>query len=333
MPEEMPDDRLVFTRPDNAGNLAVVWLLAGLGASGIAVLGFLVSLLKKTNAFELHFASTLPAVGAVAAFTRARSIASTPREVVVDPEGLSILWHQMRQDFPWEQIGGSKIAKLAMNGHRRLVLLDPRGKTLAKIDEGIGNFDRLKEYVEKKLEARGGPTAGKIAASKKRRSAVLIGSVFGVMLLLNGLLAVMTRYEQQEARALEERGVKADATIVRRFLAFDRTPRLEYRVDTPDGRSGTRDTAMLRRSWDALASRKTVPALYDPDNPANSRLFEGEDREGSVADNATSTYWLCVGVSVICLGGLAFAFFRWKGWTVAMGPNGMPSIVPSRDAG
>jgi hypothetical protein len=335
MPAEIPDDQQVFTRPESAGSSAFVWLLAGLGACGIAVLGFVASLLKKKeDTFALHFTTTVPLLGAIAAFTRALSLASTPREVVVDPDGLTIFWRQMRQDFEWAQIGWSKVVTLPMGGHRRLVLFDPRGKTIAKIDEGIGSFDRLTDYVQKKINASGAPAGDRIRTSKNRRSAVFTGLAFGFFFLLSVLLAVMTRYAQLEAAALQERGVQGDATIVRRFLAPNGvTPRLEYRVDTADVRSGERNAAMFRRQWDALAGQATVPVVYDPDNPANSRLLDGEDREGDIADQATSTYLLCAGVGVFCLGGLVYAFFRWNGWTLGRNDNDMPSIVRSGDAG
>lgn len=335
MPAKLPDEELVFRRPDSAGTLAVVWFLAGLAASGIAVIGFVVSILRRVDALQMHLMTTLPTLGAIAAFTRAWAFVSTPREIVADPDGLSILGQKGGdQDFGWEQIGWSKIATLPMTNRRRLVLFDARGKVLAKIDEGMGDFDRLKDYVQKKLDGRGGPAGAKIRTSKNRRSALFIGSVFGFFFLLCVVLAVMTRYEQLETAGLQERGVQGDAAIVRRFLAPNGvTPWLEYRVDTPDGRAGTRNAAMFRRQWDALAGQATVPVVYDPDNPANSQLLEGEDREGNVAENASSTYLLCAGMSIFCLGGVAYAVFRWKGLRWEMSDMGIPSLVRSGDAG
>jgi hypothetical protein len=320
----------VFTRSDSLGNNAVLWLVGGLAALGFTAIGFCVSLFSRAGQLSLHLTTTLPASLSVGALIAAWSFARTPRQVSVGPGGISIQGRRASQSFGWHEIGLAMISPLSMTSRRRLVIFGANGKTIAKIDDGVADFDRLAYLVKQRIAEKGDDASDQIRRRKARLSALLTGTISMVMILLSGGLAWMTHSDQEDARALKEHGVQGQAEIVRRFLAPDGiTPRLEYQVTTPDGRTGTCNAQVLRPIWDALDGQTTVPVIYVPDKPDNSRLAHGEAKENDLMDNPTFVYVLCAAIAVVCLAGLALAGMQWKGWSLGLdSKTGKLSIKP-----
>jgi hypothetical protein len=330
MPDEIPEVEQVFTRSNSAGTYAVLSLVAGLVALAFMVLGFCLSLVARTGVVTMHMTSTLPGIFAVMALFAAWSFARVPREVSVGPQGVSITRGQRTKWYRWDEIGWVTVATLGNTTRRRLVLFDTRGKSLDKIDEGLDGFSELVELVKKKIAEKGDTTAGAIRARQGRRSAIFIGSFATVMLFVCGAVAWITRSQEEAARELQARGVEGEAEIVRRFLAPNGvTPRLEYRVTTPGGRSGTRNAEVYRAVWNVLEGQTTVAVVYDPENPENSRLLSGEPPSEELSDKPGVAYALCVVMGIVCLGLWAVAVLHWKGWTIAMDAKTLlPSLKP-----
>ncbi len=317
--EEIPDVEQIFTRAGTASTYAVLFLAGGLAAFGFAVLGFVVSLISESGILSLQFTCTMPAVAGVGMLTAAWSFAQAPREVDVGPDGVTVWRSRGSRTFAWEEIGWANAAQTAMGYRRRLVLYDTRGKALAKIDESLEGFDRLVKLVQKRVAARGDLTSERIRSTKTRRSALFVAAGSAFMLFISGGLIGTAYVEQQAADALKERGARGEAEIVRRFLAPNGvTPRLEYRVTAPVGRTGTRNAEMVRRAWDALEGQTTVPVLYLPEDPENSRLLRGEAPKDDFMEDPGVRYALAGFMACVCLVGFVAAAFQWNGWSLEL---------------
>jgi hypothetical protein len=255
----------------------------------------------------------MPGVVSFYALITAWSMVRTAREVSVGPGGLSICRQRGSQSYRWDQIGSATVSHVPMTARRRLVVFDTKGKVLAKIDEGIEEFERLADLVKQKIAARNKETTIALGKTKARRSAAYVGSVALVMFLLSGVVALITWSRQQSARELEERGIEGRAEIVQLFRWWDGSLMLEYRVTSPAGRSATRRAEVSRPVWDALNGQKNVSIRYVPDDPDNSRLTAGEVMEEEITDSPTIAYGLCIVVAVICMALLVRAIVQWRG--------------------
>ena len=114
------------------------------------------------------------------------------------------------------------------------------------------------------------------------------------------------------------RGAGAHAAeVVRRFTAPNGvTRRLEYRVTGVGGRTGTRNAEVKSAYWNRLENAKTVPVVYVPDEPAVSRLVEGEVESRDLADSPGFMMGLSVALIGLCVVFLAAAAMQWFGWDI-----------------
>ncbi len=129
------------------------------------------------------------------------------------------------------------------------------------------------------------------------------------------------------AQLLKESGVETDAEIVERFLAPNGvTPRLVYRVTSPDGRSATRNAQLERMVWQDLEGEKTVRVRYVPDEPSISRVLEGEVEDRQQNDLG---YVACAIGAAMSLAFLAFASLLAFGYSLDVdSKTGKVSIKP-----
>ncbi|NUQ62910.1 MAG: hypothetical protein HUU20_10495 [Pirellulales bacterium] len=305
----------VFLRHDSAGTNAAIWLAGGVLALGGAAVGFAVSLFGKVDMLTLQAVTTLPALLGLGALTAAWSFARTPRQVAVGPRGVTIEQRSGTRVYGWDEIGWANVVAGALNQRRQLVLFDNRGKAMATLSEAFGDFDALVEIVMQRISRKTDDTSEQIRSRKSRRSAVVFGAFSVLMLCAAGGMAWMTHREQRALRLLAEDAVPGEAQIVRRFLAPNGvTPRLEYRVTAPGGRTGMRNAEVERPIWDGLEGATTVPVFYVPREPDISRLAIGEVEEKDLTRNPVIAYGLSVVVALMCFVFLGVAALQWHGW-------------------
>jgi hypothetical protein len=307
----------LFLRRESAAMNSVWWLLGGLGLLGLATVGFVVALVTRIDQLSMHAMTTLPMLGGLALIATAWSLARTPRQVAVGPDGLCIEGRRGSRRYAWSEIGWTNVTTGALHYRRQLLVYDTGGKTIAKLSEAFDEFDTMVELVAQRIADKKDDTSEQIRARKSKRSAVFCGAVGILMLVVAGFVAWMTYREQRAARLLEEVGIPGVAEIERRFLAPNGiTPRLEYRVRTPDGRSATRNAEVVRSYWDSLEGATTVPVTYVPNEPEISKLQIGEPEERDPTKKPLIGYGLSALVSVICLVVLAAAILQWYGWDI-----------------
>ncbi len=307
----------LFLRRESAAMNSVWWLLGGLGMLGFAVVGFVVALLTHVDQLSLHTISTLPALVGLGMITAAWTLARTPRQVAVGPVGLCIEGRRGSRRYTWSQIGWTNVTSGALHYRPQLVVYDANGKTIAKLSGAFDEFDTMVELVAQRIADKKDGTSDQIRARKAKRSALICGTVGILLLAVAAFNAWMTHRDQRAQRLLEEAGIPGAAEIERRFLAPNGiTPRLEYRVTTPDGRSATRNAEVTRSYWDSLEGETTVPVTYVPDEPEISKLQIGEPEERDLTKKPLIGYGLSALVSVICLALLAAAVFQWYGWDI-----------------
>ena len=112
-------------------------------------------------------------------------------------------------------------------------------------------------------------------------------------------------------------GVPGEAEIVRRFVAPNGvTRRLEYRVTGVGGQTGTRNAEVTLAYWESLEDAKTVPVIYVPQEPAVSRLVDGEVGSRDLSDSPAVMIGLSVGLIALCMVFLAAAAMQWYGWDI-----------------
>jgi hypothetical protein len=286
---------------------------------GLAVVGFVLATVGRPGQLALHSMTTLPTLLGIGALTAARSLATTPKQVSLGPEGMSILGKRGQESFAWSQIGWATITNAALNNRRHLVVFDAQGKTIAKLSDAFTDFDDLVAGIQGRIARKaeqGDDTADRIRARKARRSAVFMVGFAIVMTAVAAANVWNARREQRAARLLAESSVAGEAEIVRRFLAPNGvTPRLEYRITNSQGRSATRNAEVFREFWDSLDGAQTVPVTYVADEPEISRLLTGE-----VPEDPTSSpivmYLLSAAVVGISLLALVAAVLQFNGWDI-----------------
>jgi hypothetical protein len=307
----------LFFRSGSAGTKASWWLAGGLVSLGLAVFGATVAMIGRVDQLSLTMMATVPAVIGVGALTVAWSLAKSPLQVAVGPRGLSIEGRSGRQHYTWDRIGWATVGTVSMTNRRQLVVYDTAGKTIATLSEAFDDFDTMADLVREHIAAKGDDTSERIRSGKAVRSALLCGTVGLLMLGGSGAMAWKTHRDQIAAQRLEEEAVPGEAEIVRRFLAPNGvTPRIEYRITTPDGRTATRNAEAFRSEWDRLAGAKTVAVVYVPDDPAISRLAAGEPKERDVTSRPAVAYGVCVLGGVISLFLVAAGVLQWYGWDI-----------------
>jgi hypothetical protein len=299
--------------------MATGLFVVGVLGLGFAAVAFAVTLFARVDSLSLQMLTTMPTLFGIGAILSARAMAGAPTEVAVGPGGLTLVERGGPKSYRWEQIGWASVGQLPLSQRRQLTLYDPEGKPIVKLDESLEGFDALVQYVTARIATRGDDTAERIRLQKARRSAVF-NAVGGVLFLaLAGANAWNAHNEQRAARLLKEAAVPGTAQIKRRFLAPNGvTPRLEYEIATPGGKSATRNAEVRRFYWDALARAKTVPVRYVPTEPEISRLAFGEPPKQDPSDQPRVLYGLSALVALMSLVFIAGAVLAWRGWDITL---------------
>jgi hypothetical protein len=308
---------LIFPIRRTAAAGAVLWLAGGLGALGLAMVGLVVAEVAHVNPISLQLMTTLPTLLGIGALVAAWTTSRTPRAVGVGPEGVRIETRRGSHLYGWDRVGWSTVQPGTLNGRRVLRLYDTAGRPLATLSDALEDFDGLVEAIAAGVAARGDQTADRVRASRSKRSALFLAGTGVVFLAVAGAVAWMTYRERRAEQLLAASAVPGEAEIEQRFLAPNGvTPRLVYRVTTPDGRTATRNAEVERPVWDALAGARTVPVLYVLDEPAISCLASGEARDRDPFKEPLIGYGLPVTVALLSLFFLAMAILMWLGWDI-----------------
>jgi hypothetical protein len=179
---------------------AVLWLLAGIGLLGFAVLGFLVAIVGRVNQLSLHSMTTVPTMLSLGAFWAAWIKFHAPREVGVGPQGIRIEQGRESRSYGWDQIGWSSTQTGTFGFQRSLRVFDVKGRRIADLSDSIEDFDAMVELIAKRIAAKGDQTASQIQLSKAKRTATL-STVAGVLLL--AISAGLAWNTHDEIRAFE----------------------------------------------------------------------------------------------------------------------------------
>jgi hypothetical protein len=282
---------------------------------GAAVIGMVVALWLHVDQVALQFMTTLPFVFGFLSLLSTWRIAQAPTAVRVTREGFDIRYRRRTGSYPWQDIGFA-MTELGPFRQRSMKIYHVDGRQIATLTDSMERFDELVARIDARVAARTDDASTRIRMAKARRMSVVIG-VFGVFLLVSVIaVAWMTIEEARGARLLRAQGVPGKATIVDRRLAPDGvTPRLIYRIDTPEGRTGERNAEVTRPVWDDLANAHSVPVLYVPAEPAFSRLLTGEV-EDPLEKNSATGYLVAAGGSVLVLLVFGMSALLWKGWSI-----------------
>lgn len=312
--EEVED---LFLRRDSATSNARWCMVGGILALVFAAIGFAVAIFTRVDQLSMHAMTTLPTLLGLGALTAARTLASTPQQVAVGPKGLRIEGRRGSQQYSWDQIGWATMGAGALNQRRRLVVVNTDGKNIAKLSEAFDNFDALVHLVKQRIAEKPDDISERIQIRKSKRCALMTAAVGIALLTAAVAIAWMAHREQRASRLLEEVAVPGEAQIERRFLAPNGvTPRLEYRITTADGPSAKRNAEVTRDYWDGLEGASSVPVVYVPDEPAISRLTEGEAESTDFMDKPVAMYGLSIAGSLLSLLLLVAAALQWHGWDI-----------------
>ncbi len=255
---EQPDQ--LYFRRESALNSSAWWTVFGLAMFGLAAVGFALSILGRPSQLAMQGMTTVPVLVGLGALAAARSFATTPKQVSLGPQGMSIVGRRGTESYRWNQIGWATIATGALNHRRQLVVFDAQGKAITRISDAFNDFDELVENLQARIAQKarqGDDTSERLRAKKARRAALLTGGIGLVMLAVAGANVWMAYREQRAAKLLAAAAVLGEAEIVRRFLAPNGvTPRLEYRITNSQGRSATRNAELTRDYWDSLEVRR-----------------------------------------------------------------------------
>jgi hypothetical protein len=302
----------------NQSSVNVTWQYVGAaGLIVLAIVGFISSLTIRVNAFTVQFMTTMPILAAIQVYAAAKARANAAQEVGVGDYGVRVTAANKTATYDWETIAWSTVQKNGWTQRKEMTLFDANGKALTKLDESLENFEFLQQIITEAISRKEDPATARVRGKKAIRNGVICLVAGAILSAAVVGMVIATRHEQQSARILATSGVPGMASIERRFLAPNGiTPRLEYRVVTPEGKSGTRNAEMSRVSWDGLEGQKTVPVIYVPSDPDNSRLAFGEVKRRELTDSPVVTYALAAMMGAFCLLLIAVGVLALMGWDV-----------------
>jgi hypothetical protein len=239
--------------------------------------------------------------------------------VTVGPEGLTIETRRGTRRVGWGEVGSATVERSGTSHRRRLNITDPRGKSIARLDESFSRFDVMTSLITNHVEARGDDTAQRILRKRARRQATAAIGLGLFMAFACGFMFWITYQKQLADRLLAERGQPGEAQIVRRFVAPNGvTKRIEYRVVDPSGRSATANVEVDPAYWDSLEGAKSVPVIVVPGEPSMSRLEEGGVlRDDEFTKTPAGGYFLGVLGGLLALFLMGAGVLAWNGWDLA----------------
>lgn len=319
----------VFRLKRSARN-PILWVIGGGVAVTFALVGFVLALFTRHDPVSLQLTTTLPLLAGIQAFGIAWTTWNTPEEIRLSPAGLCLVRSRGSQFYPWEQVGWVHVEPTPMGTRRALRIYNPQGGTLARLGDGIEEFELLHDWLNWYIAQRADGTAERLQRTKARRSAgVMIGG--GVAFLaLSAAVAWLSHQEMRAERLLRTAAVEGTAQVVRRFTAPNgRTRRLVYRVTTPDGHPGEQNVEVEPDAWARLENATTVPVRYVPAQPEISELVSGQVRQRDPFKQPLVGYGLPAVLALMSVGFIAVGVLQWRGLDLDLdSKTGKLSIKP-----
>jgi len=313
-----PSSETSFNRSRSASLAGTLLFFIGLGCLGLAVVGFGLALIGRPGQLGLHAMSTLPAIAGIAALTGAWSLLRSPERITVSNEGLIIETRGGTRFHHWDDIGCANIETAGSSNRRRLNITDLNGRSIAKLDHAFERFEDLSAMIAARVEAKGDGTAERILRGKAKRQAALALITGSFLAFACGFVVWNTHKNQRDLRLLAQKGESGTAEIVRRFVAPNGiTKRVEYRLVNSAGVSATRNVEVEPDFWDELEGAKSIAVVWVLNEPAVSRLAEGEVDPKEFTKTPVGGYGLATVGGLLALFLLGASPFMWNGWDVA----------------
>ncbi|MBI1785757.1 hypothetical protein HYR69_11490 [Candidatus Sumerlaeota bacterium] len=299
-PPPLPSGELVFTNPAKIGLYATLSLGLAALLFIIIIVTFFLSLLVPNGPGPGLFPGLMGGqmVGVMFLSAYGINLLGVPIRITLGAEVLTVEWLISRKSFNWNQIAELRRTSsgtwgaLGSGGRKKklpdpLLLLDDKGKTIAKLSGEILNAQGLISEIERRSSlARGASTFHReeqIARHlKEQRKKAIKTAVLGAILLFMGLAAGGSLYwEHRKEMRLQAEGIVAEAKVLRHFK-FNITPRLEYEFSDERGNAHRKDVEMKLDAWEAAEGEKTIPIKYLADDPETSALLSGGQKRQDV---------------------------------------------------
>lgn len=243
--------------------------------------------------------------------------AASPIEIGVGPEGVRVVRRKGAETYPWSRVGWARPSTNSFSHRRELVIYDLGGNKLVTVVDTVQHFDYLIQLVNYYIGLQNNPASERVRSKKARGTGLFMIAASVILLGVAGGNAYFAHHDQQAAALLQTQGVAGTAQIERHFLAPNGvTPRLQYRITTPGGRSADNNVQMDPASWDALAGATAVKVVYVPSDPSISRLAAGEVSDDDL--DPAAKYLLSGAIGAMCLVFLAAGFLNCAGRDVTL---------------
>lgn len=294
-------------------NKPIFWLCLGIFFFGVSCVLFFVSLHEQIPTLFYRTAPILGSLMTIAAFSLSYRLYRSPIQAILTSKEINIVFRNKKKKFPWRIIGWTTVSNSAYFNHQIVDIYDTNGKKIFYLTESFEKYDLILKALNKVTKQQHDLTQR--ARLAKARKDILPACLFGsIMLFLCAFLINDTLKQQKAARDLVTYGVEAEAEIINKILAPNGiTHRLEYQITTPDGLTGTRNAEVLPEYWNSLDSISSVPVIYLPSNPSNSRLITGEPDQIPFMDTPLFKYALSACLLPFVLFFFVGAAFCWYG--------------------
>lgn len=299
-----------------------VFFAGGIGLLVVALGGFVLALLTRTNPLSLHLTTTLPTIIAVGLFMTGYRFARSPREVAFSQEGLRVCFGKSDKLLSWNEIAWGDVQTQAITNRKLMAMYGTDGKVLLKLPSNLEGFDALVAAIKQHLSDHPSPHASAVRWRKSRRTAtaLLVGAVIA---LAGATWTAWMAYDTQRAEQLmRTRGVDGEGIVIRKFIAPDgRTHRIEYRVAGAGEAAELHNVEIDNALWAILDTGAHVPVRTVPGHPEIAQLQVGEIEDEFLNPSPKLNVLLSVGLFLMAVLFLVGAILGFKGIDIATDPT------------
>lgn len=259
--------------------------------------------------------SVVAAAAVIWALWRRRSLRLEVDEVVLDEQTFTLHRFDRSWEYPYREVESLvTFIPNGLSGTLRLAadLRSLAGIRIGRIGADFSHFEQLIADLRRRLDRAGAAADSdeKTRAERWRRRRLGVGvDVAAVLLLLAlfGFLGCAVWYEEAEMSVLRERGITADATIVRHYSKI--RPLLDIRFADRRGVKHIQSRDLNRREWGMLAEGDSIIVTYLPDDPEISTVRP-------LSEPPTPLWALLLAVLVPTTLALAFLIMSFKGYAL-----------------
>lgn len=318
---QTPEGAQLFFRRNDVETHGVLFIIGGVVALGLALLGFAVAMVARVNAFSLQAMTTLPTLIGLGALSAGIAALRGPSQISVDADGVVIVERQRNRRIHWCEIGLASASEGPLNQRRQITLFDINGKSLVTIADNFSDFEQFVELVRRNIKERQESVAEPLRMRKARRAAVGFAAFGLVMAMAAGFIAFETYSTARAKHLLASSGIDGEGKILRHFRAPNGvTCRLEYEVTGENGKTANRNAEVEAQYWETLEGVATVPIRYVPAEPRISELLLGEVRPRTDL-GPTGGYGLSAVAGCMTLFIFAVSVMYWHGWDYGTDPT------------